>query len=60
MENIIKGTFYEIEICDFINRKPNTIAWRWSYIPETQMLSSGLIHDQNQYRIDRLKHKQDP
>jgi superfamily II DNA or RNA helicase len=60
MENIIKGTFYEIEICDYINRKPNTIAWRWSYIPETVMLDSGMIHDQNKNRLFRLKYLQDP
>ena len=59
MNNIIKGTIYEHEICEYLNKNIG-IAWVWRNIPEDVLLESGLIHNQNEHRIKKLRNKDDP
>lgn len=53
--NKIKGDKYEDYVCNYLNTK--SIAWLWRNCPEKHLLKSGLITDQNKYRLYRKDHK---
>jgi superfamily II DNA or RNA helicase len=52
--NKIKGDEYELFVLNHI-RKTNNV-WLWKDIPEEHLLKSGLIHSQNEYRLNRIKY----
>jgi hypothetical protein len=46
-----KGDIYEEYVCQYINTR--ALAWLWKNAPEKHLLLSGLINDQNKYRLHR-------
>ena len=60
MDNIIKGSKYEIQIRDYIINGLNKIAYLWSDTPETLLVDSGIIASHNQHRIRRIENKENP
>jgi len=52
--NKIKGDEYELFVLNHIRKINN--AWFWKDIPEEHLLKSGLIHSQNEYRLNRIKY----
>ncbi len=50
-----RGDRYENYICNKLNK--NTIAFLWDKIPEKHLLLSGLIHDLNKHRLEKIKAK---
>lgn len=51
--NIVKGTAYEIYVKEFLNKKPNHIAWLWKFIPEKNLREAGILGDWNSFRLSR-------
>lgn len=59
MDNIIKGYAYEKFILDSLKPLPDDI-WLWKDIPrrrELHLVSAGLIHDKNYYKLIRQINK---
>jgi len=54
MNNIIKGTNYEIFINKYLNDiDKNNRSWMWKDIPEQELRNAGIIGDWNNYRLKR-------
>lgn len=53
MDNKTKGDLYEKYILNYILNEKNNEAWLWPNIPEKELINIGLIHDQNQHRLNK-------
>ena len=60
MNNKEIGDIYEKYICNYLNNLPNTQAFLWYDISEKNLLDSGLIHNLNDHRIDKVNYKKHP
>lgn len=50
MNNYIKGTEYEKQICDILNNQPNQLARLWNRIDYETLINIGYVNDNDELR----------
>ena len=57
LNNLIKGTSYELFIRDYLNKNQNQQSWLWSKTPEKILRDCNIIGEWNEHRLKRKEYK---